>query len=167
MYRLKLLNENPEFQSQFRTRYASHKVPLTSLRVGKLLKNLESAGVRIVTSSEQAAALHEGGFTSFDNIMKVSDEETGSIAQISKIERVSNKAEVQKPKLGRPFKNVPIMQSNVESLADDADEDDAGEDNADSFLANKFVDLSAVLPPLPKKGDFDVETIKESQYFFS
>lgn len=118
-----------------------------------------------MTSSEQAAALHEGGFTSFDNIMEVSDVETGSIAQISKIGQVSDKLE--KPKRGRPVKNVPIIQSDIDSLADDADEDDAGEDNADSYLANKFVDLSAVLPPLPKKGDFDVETIKKSQYFFS
>ena len=31
----------------------------------------------------------------------------------------------------------------------------------------RFIDLCAVLPPLPKKGSFDVKTIRKSQYFFS
>jgi DNA-directed RNA polymerase, mitochondrial len=31
----------------------------------------------------------------------------------------------------------------------------------------KFIDLVDLLPPLPKKGTFDVKTIKNSLYFFS
>lgn len=31
----------------------------------------------------------------------------------------------------------------------------------------KFVDLTTLLPPLPKKGEFDVSKIKSSLYFFS
>lgn len=31
----------------------------------------------------------------------------------------------------------------------------------------KFVDLTTLLPPLPKKGEFDVSKIKKSLYFFS
>lgn len=115
-----------------------------------------------MTSSEQAAALHEVGFTSFDKIIDVSDAEAGSIAHISK--KVTDVPEPRKR--GRPSKNVPIKNETA-TLADEADEGDTGEDDADSPLANQFVDLSAVLPPLPKKGDFDVETIKKSQYFFS
>ena len=34
-------------------------------------------------------------------------------------------------------------------------------------LANRFVNLVDILPPLPEKGKFDVSAIKESQYFFS
>lgn len=34
-------------------------------------------------------------------------------------------------------------------------------------VQSKFVNLVDLLPPLPKKGDFDVQTIKKSQYFFS
>ena len=33
--------------------------------------------------------------------------------------------------------------------------------------ASKFVNLTDLLPPLPKKGSFDVGTIKRSEYFFS
>lgn len=31
----------------------------------------------------------------------------------------------------------------------------------------KWVDLKYVLPPLPKRGDFDVSRTKQSKYFFS
>jgi DNA-directed RNA polymerase len=165
--------------TEFRTRYASHKVPLASLRSGQFLKNLQAAGVRIVASTEQADALRQGGFTSFDHIMDVSDKEAGSIAQISKKTETEAPKHVQtelpKPKTGkrgRPVKNVVMIEGakkDVPAVMDheEGDDDCTGEDNIDSILVDKFVDLSAVLPPLPKKGDFDVETIKKSQYFFS
>lgn len=155
---------------EFRTRYGSHKVPLESLRSGKLLKNLQAAGVRIVASSEQANALRLGGFSSFDDIIDVSDEKSGSIAQISKaMETEPTQTEaplVISDRRGRRAKNVVKKVSAVMD-GEEGDDDCAGEDDADSILVDKFVDLSAVLPPLPKKGDFDVETIKKSQYFFS
>jgi DNA-directed RNA polymerase len=31
----------------------------------------------------------------------------------------------------------------------------------------RYIDLVKVLPPLPKKGEFDVSSIKRSRYFFS
>ena len=41
--------------------------------------------------------------------------------------------------------------------------------NADieTRLAGKFVNLVDLLPALPEKGKFDVQLIKDSQYFFS
>ncbi|KAG2119134.1 uncharacterized protein F5147DRAFT_565537 [Suillus discolor] len=140
--------------TEFRTRYASHKIPPDIASQRKLLKNLQAAGVRIVASSEQANALRLGGF---DNIMDPTQTET------------------PKPKTGkrgRPMKNVVMIecaQNDVSAVMDheEGDDDCAGEDDVDSILVDKFVDLSAILPPLPKKGDFDVETIKQSQYFFS
>jgi DNA-directed RNA polymerase, mitochondrial len=44
-------------------------------------------------------------------------------------------------------------------------EDDVSE--AEANIASEFIDLVKLLPPLPKKGDFNVKTIKQSQYFFS
>lgn len=38
---------------------------------------------------------------------------------------------------------------------------------AQAQLQPKFVNLVDLLPPLPNKGDFDVNTIKGSAYFFS
>lgn len=34
-------------------------------------------------------------------------------------------------------------------------------------LVSRFVNLVDILPPVPKKGDFDVKLIKNSLYFFS
>jgi len=41
------------------------------------------------------------------------------------------------------------------------------EESVDSKFTGQFFDLCDLLPPLPKKGNFDVQTIKKSQYFFS
>jgi DNA-directed RNA polymerase len=38
---------------------------------------------------------------------------------------------------------------------------------ADDSLEGKFVDLVDLLPPVPAKGEFDVNKIKSSLYFFS
>jgi len=40
------------------------------------------------------------------------------------------------------------------------------EDSTNSGVG-RFVKLTDLLPPIPKKGSFDVGTIKRSQYFFS
>lgn len=41
-------------------------------------------------------------------------------------------------------------------------------DNSDTVVGRTaFVNLVDILPPLPKKGHFDVKTIKKSLYFFS
>jgi DNA-directed RNA polymerase len=37
----------------------------------------------------------------------------------------------------------------------------------DTSLEGKFVDLADLLPPVPAKGEFDVNKIKSSLYFFS
>ena len=34
-------------------------------------------------------------------------------------------------------------------------------------LDTHFIELTSVLPPVPKRGDFDVNKIKQSLYFFS
>jgi DNA-directed RNA polymerase len=36
-----------------------------------------------------------------------------------------------------------------------------------TLLASKVITLTDLIPPLPDKGSFEVESIKESQYFFS
>jgi DNA-directed RNA polymerase, mitochondrial len=42
-----------------------------------------------------------------------------------------------------------------------------GKTAADVSLEGKFVDLVDLLPPVPTKGEFDVNKIKSSLYFFS
>ena len=94
-------------------------------------------------------------------------------------------AENTPKKRGRPRK-VGAAKTKVKrkvAVEDDAEED--AENRSKRFLTeierqaggNKkkmrelltkhFVPLIDILPPLPRKGDFDIELIKQSPYFFS
>jgi DNA-directed RNA polymerase len=71
------------------------------------------------------------------------------------------------------------VKRKVEVAAEDAEtrpkrflteiERQAGGDTAKmrELLTKRFVPLVDILPPLPRKGDFDIELIKQSPYFFS
>jgi len=86
---------------------------------------------------------------------------------------------------GRPRKE-PAIKTKVKrkvQVDEDADEDaeygskrflteierQAGGDKKKmrELLTKHFVPLIDILPPLPRKGDFDIELIKQSPYFFS
>lgn len=53
---------------------------------------------------------------------------------------------------------------NEEIMNEDHEETD---DVDVKLMAGKFVNLTDLLPPVPAKGNFKVEAIKGSQYFFS
>ena len=61
--------------------------------------------------------------------------------------------------------DLDLLASLNEEALDDMD--DETDDVDVRLLAGKFVNLTDLLPPLPAKGNFKVEAIKGSQYFFS
>ncbi|KAL4063046.1 hypothetical protein V8B97DRAFT_2026531 [Scleroderma yunnanense] len=162
-------------EAEFKARYADYKIPLASLRVGSLIKKLKAAGVRIVASPEQAAAIKSVDTVSFDPLLDISDTEASSITFASSPtpddQKMSDLGITDAP-MKQQTKNrrsslteATIAQDDESAEAEaNAEEEDA---YADSLLADKFISLTALIPPLPKKGDFKVETIKKSQYFFS
>ncbi|KAH9925646.1 DNA/RNA polymerase [Epithele typhae] len=130
---------------EWKSRYATHKVPISSLPVSYIKSmspelrqryGLEAVDLERRTAVEEAAAANDAG-----------DEDAGA-------EDANIDAEVEKPKKRKPRrKNSPNLSdlAGVES---------------DKFN-NAFIDLNDLIPPLPEKGQFDVGSIKESQYFFS
>lgn len=54
----------------------------------------------------------------------------------------------------------PLAEVNVSVTSD-------GETTTQLPASKQYVNLTDILPPLPAKGDFSVETIKKSLYFFS
>jgi DNA-directed RNA polymerase, mitochondrial len=69
-------------------------------------------------------------------------------------------------------KSSSVGESQLQDSAEDSDVEFVqahGTDNDEPQQQPKsqFVDLVDILPPLPKKGGFDVNTIKKSLYFFS
>ncbi|KAF8890704.1 hypothetical protein BD779DRAFT_1438161 [Infundibulicybe gibba] len=140
-----------KLHTEFMERYKGYKIPLVNLRMGQLVKNLREAGSQIVATPEQAK----------------------SLAAISGLLAIS---ETDKPMVDETeaSKALGSLEGLLSDLAEGNDSDPTSEaqeltqeDKAAVELLGKFVNLTDILPPLPKKGDFQVETIKGSQYFFS
>ena len=124
------------------------------------MKSLTDAGTTITASPEQAKRLREADGR-LEGLITVSETEKSSIDEK---EVDVQMADLQiEPK--RRSKKVVDEDLEVD-LSDDA-ESEEDLDEGDAHLLGKFVDLCDLLPPLPQKGNFDVETIKKSQYFFS
>lgn len=142
---------------QFVERYKGYKVPLVSLRGLGMLKALKAAGTRIIATPEQADSL---------NCL-------GDLVTVS----TSEKPMVDESNAPESMKHVDALLAELElSQQEDGDDDlrtarqlqqREADAKATKELAGKFVNLTDLLPPLPKKGSFKVEAIKASQYFFS
>lgn len=165
-----------KLEAEFKARYADYKVPLASLKVGSLIKKLKAAGVRIVASPEQAAAIQSADTASFAPLLDVSDTEESSITFAPSLAPSQSTPDVDVadlPKKARTHKRRSLSAETAvaqddESVETEAEAEPDEEDiYADSRLTDKFISLTALIPPLPKKGDFKVESIKKSQYFFS
>lgn len=104
----------------------------------------------------------------------------------SDVDTVKEIEEDAPKKRGRPRKDTQVkrkVEVEVEVEDENADEDtetrskrflteierQAGGDKKKlrELLTKRFVPLVDVLPPLPIKGDFDIELIRQSPYFFS
>jgi len=145
-----------KLQLEFKERYAGYKIPLASLGgASSLMMRLRDAGTVITTSPEQAKSL-AAACSDIKHIAKVSETEKSSVEEkeidldgLVGTSDLEGEADTQDPEAD------PLNEAKLET------------GDIDVRLLGKFVDLCDLLPPLPQKGDFDVETIKESQYFFS
>ncbi|KAF5391949.1 hypothetical protein D9757_003234 [Collybiopsis confluens] len=161
-----------KLSEEFRARYRNYKVPLSSVQSNVLMKALQQAGARITVTAEQAKSLH-----SISNIVDVSNQGNSSI------EDNTDSADLQAliEDLRQEHKTTQTESVAAEEEEEEEEEDEdwesprakatrmrkANEDLQSIELLGKFVNLVDLLPPVPKKGDFKVEAIKASQYFFS
>ncbi|KAF5352936.1 hypothetical protein D9758_007875 [Tetrapyrgos nigripes] len=180
--------------NEFMDRYKDYKIPLVHLRTGVLNKALRDAGSKMVLSPEQAKKLGinlSGKSTSsgLGKLVKISEEEKSSLDE-------SEDSEKLKELLNELSADTEEVASSIEAKEDNAEEDEYTENDFDQEendeddeyespraraqrlrklqeekvskdLMGKFVNLTDLIPPLPKKGDFNVQAIKASQYFFS
>jgi len=166
--------------SEFRERYAGYKVPVGSLRNSHVLKQLgildtaaglvprcttntdpvsETVGVTAtVTTGEEAAAE--------DDYNELKDEEGVLDRASPRAVSVSKEQAMQLLKSSHHEQAaVTPKQTNSNSKAESKSKGATAAD--DSMLEGKFVDLVDLLLPVPSKGEFDVNKIKSSLYFFS
>jgi DNA-directed RNA polymerase len=134
---------------QFQERYQDFKVSLASLKNSTLLTKLLAAGVKL--DEETMQLLNETG-----EEVKESDE--GDV-----IEQENEQGEQEVASTTAKKKKKSPRTKTKRKAANS--EDDVSE--AEAKIAAKFIDVVKLLPPVPKKGGFNVRTIKQSQYFFS
>ena len=143
------------------------------------MKQLRSAGVELEVTPEEANQL-----TLLRPLLKIVDPDSAEAT-------VDNNL-AEKRDVGDMITKVDTAQSqdgSVATLEDSASQGSEAEAEVDfegldeklvkrlkrktradrdaAILRGKFVDVVDILPPLPKKGDFQVENIKASPYFFS
>lgn len=131
------------------------------------MKNLAAAGTTITASPDQAQRLSTAD-AQLHSLLTVSETDKSSIDE--------KEVTVDSILKALDAKSQPKRKKSAKATSDDLEAESAAEDHEDEVneldaanarLLGKFVDLIDLMPPLPKKGNFDVETIKGSQYFFS
>ena len=126
-------------------------MPLDNIggRRGTFVKSLHLAGSRILEIQEEAR-------------------------ELALTKNVRFEEDIFEPRLSaadivdRQKANDPDLDLLASLNEDTFDVEDEEMDDMDvKLMAGKFVNLTDLLPPLPAKGNFKVEAIKGSQYFFS
>jgi DNA-directed RNA polymerase len=138
---------------QFHERYSGFKVPLAQLKTGHIMKHLQKAGSTFSIISPQLLvdkALGEVDESTNTTVISETEEMIDFSERSEEVDGGGEDADKTTRKRSRKRKEDVVVDVDVEAS-----------------LQNKFVDLTDLFPPLPKKGDFKVETIKKSQYFFS
>ncbi|KAF7293147.1 DNA-directed RNA polymerase [Mycena chlorophos] len=166
-----------KLREEFLTRYHGFQIPLYHLRSPSLQKMMRAAGARIRATPEQAKSIRM-----LSDIVEVTEDEDTTVStkkvydgeemesMVSRMEKESldaheeSDADVEEEagenkKRGRPRK-VPTSEPRSEQRK-------RQQAQAVAELMGKFVDVTDLLPPLPPKGSFDVQDIKDSPYFFS
>ncbi|KAG7096404.1 hypothetical protein E1B28_003847 [Marasmius oreades] len=165
-----------KLSEEFKQRYKDYKVPLIHLRSPTLIKVLKNWGVKIKVTREQAKTLDF-----LASVIEIS-EDSSSVEETQGTEDLKEILKTQQEQKLAEAEEKESRQKDVEEDYDQGFEDEesdeeprtlaskskkAEEEKAAIEMFGKFVNLTDLIPPLPKKGDFKVEAIKASQYFFS
>lgn len=140
---------------EFRERYKGYRVPVLSLKNGRLIKQFgvrtNAAGLAKdldeLSGETVSLADHSQSSDAQSDVNAVVSAAAGEHDNTESVEREGHgDADVLKALQADPAKTRRPRVIPIEA---------------------KYVELGSVLPPLPKKGQFEVSTIKKSLYFFS
>jgi DNA-directed RNA polymerase len=132
---------------QFRARYQGYKVPIEVFKnrttLAAISKTPLYSKVKELIGEQLEEASEEG----------VEDNEASGADDSEKIAPTKGKKGPKKAKVS--FFNAEKRRTAKEIR------------EVERVMNERYVNLVDILPPLPQKGDFDIEVIKDSQYFFS
>jgi DNA-directed RNA polymerase len=138
--------------SQFRERYKGYKVPVASLKTSQMLKQLGILDTLADINSRPKAAAAVETVLEPDAAAAEEGEELAEV--LDRPPTVSVLSKEQAVDLLKPVRGGRGGSRSKSATTEDS-------------LEGKFVDLVDLLPPVPVKGEFDVNKIKSSAYFFS
>lgn len=147
-------------------RYKGYRVPISSIKSGSLLKKLADREqttsddiLHSATKPDSKEPKPIGPLTSTEELLEALDLAIGS-----------DKKDLEEPE-SHDLEAVSIKaedEDNAEVTTPKKKRRTKKEIEADTASAEpKFVELTELLPRLPKKGNFEVGTVKKSLYFFS
>lgn len=137
---------------QFKARYAGHVVPVVAASPSQTKQNSASSEFVVLSNREMASLPGE------EHDVLVKPKKASAAA-----EEEENESE---PEGEEPVAGEQEEESNREMSRSERLKASRGMTTA-QLRKSKMVDLWELVPPVPKKGDFDVKRIKESLYFFS
>ncbi|KAF9546254.1 DNA/RNA polymerase [Agrocybe pediades] len=138
---------------EFRQRYATHQIPLSDLRASGRAGG-ESAEEEVKSTESESEVQEE---------VEIDPYETPK-ERVARLKREAKAAAAKARLEAKAAKEAAKAAARKEA----AEKRAAMEAQSDlKLLDNKFIRLVDLIPPLPKKGDFEVEEIKASPYFFS
>ncbi|KAL0574450.1 DNA-directed RNA polymerase [Marasmius crinis-equi] len=168
-----------KLDAEFRERYKDHKVPLNQIQSPSLVKNLRDMGVKFKATREQARLLEP-----LSSLIEISEDssiqESQDTEDLKEIFKAQQEELLTKPKKASAAKEEENEDEEFDEELEE--EEEVGEESSRAKASRlrkehdaqaaidmfgKFVNVTDLFPPLPKKGDFKVEAIKASQYFFS
>lgn len=152
--------------SQFINRYRGYRVPISYVKAGTLLQKLAAREqttshqiLRSVTLPDSEEPKAVGPLTSTEELLEALDLAIGSNGEgldgyeSKESEFASAKAEIEDS--DRADVTIATRRKRRTKKEMEVDEEP------------KFVELTKLLPPVPEKGNFEVNTVKKSLYFFS
>jgi len=157
--------------------YHNYKVPLINLTGTGLASKLHQAGSRIYATPEQAKSL-----TALSDLVVVTEnsstiDESRAVKDQGVVQNLLNglgevdakelASDSKDKDLGIDEEGVQLGDIGESSQAKAAREKKERQKAAIVELGGKFVNLSDLFPPLPRKGEFNVSEIRMSPYFFS
>jgi DNA-directed RNA polymerase len=138
--------------NEFRERYKGYKVPVASLKTSQMLKQLGILDTLADINSRPKAAAAVETVLEPDAAAAEEGEELAEV--LDRPPTVSVLSKEQAVDLLKPVRGGRGGSRSKSATTEDS-------------LEGKFVDLVDLLPPVPVKGEFDVNKIKSSAYFFS
>ncbi|KAG8799771.1 DNA-directed RNA polymerase [Serendipita sp. 399] len=137
---------------EFKERYKGYKLPVSAFTS------------RIVRTS----VLRGGRNPAVERLLSGLDikEEAEEEEVAEEVEEQPEEEEAPVPRArGRP--KTRIKSKDIQPFDPNRKRTSSEKQEIEDKLRDRFVNLLDVLPPIPEKGKFNIEVIKDSQYFFS